>query len=322
MNKIKHLILAFKALNSFTRRRQILDYPPLKLWIETTSRCNLRCGSCLNRSLPDRNKKDMDISLYKDIIDQAGGIVYEVNLFHRGEPLLHPDIADMTAYASEKGIKTSIHTNATLLEKDLGREIIGAGLDYITFSLDTLDKKDYMKKRPGADLDTTLENIRQFIKSRDSMGRKKPRTTLLLMEDDGSDIIPVEQRKKVAEAFKGANPDRIVSRKPHNWGGLLDCKTQPGIKKHACTFPWYSLTIFSDGTAYPCPQDFMGAMPVGSLDKEPLLDIFNGAAIKEIREMFSSQAIKKKLPCSECDRIMRKTFLGIPLEYAVGFLKE
>ena len=98
--------------------------------------------------------------------------------------------------------------------------------------------------------------------------------------------------------------------------------TGHGIKKNSCTFPWYSLTVFSDGKVYPCPQDFMGAMPVGDINKSSLKDIFNGEPLMELRNMFSSGKINKKLPCFKCDRIIRKSFFGIPLEYAGTFFRD
>ena len=171
MNKRKHLTLLLKILSSYIHKKEILDYLPVKLWIETTSRCNLRCGSCLNRDLPSEKKKDMDLDLYKSIIDQAAGNIYDVNLFHRGEPLLHPDITSMVSYAAERAVKTRVHTNATLLDREMGRALIMAGLDSISFSFDVYNKEDYEKKRSGADFYITLDNIRQFLKIKKQLGK-------------------------------------------------------------------------------------------------------------------------------------------------------
>jgi len=37
---------------------------PLRVWIETTSRCNLTCPLCLNRKLDASDKGDMDFGLF------------------------------------------------------------------------------------------------------------------------------------------------------------------------------------------------------------------------------------------------------------------
>jgi len=208
----------------------------------------------------------------------------------------------------------------------MGRALIMAGLDSISFSFDVYNKEDYEKKRSGADFYITLDNIRQFLKIKKQLGKKNPLTVIQLMSATGEDNkVLLEQKKGVLEDFKECPPDRIVIRRPHNWGGLLETagdKTGPEARKHACTFPWYSLTIFSDGKAVPCPQDFVGAMPVGDLNKDPLTEILNSQPLRELRKMFRSGVINEKLPCFKCDRIIRNTFMGIPLEYAGVFLRD
>jgi len=300
---------------------------PSRLWVETTSRCNLSCGSCLNRMLPPGQKKDMEIKLYTDIIDQAAGKVHDINLFHRGEPLLHPHIIDMIAYAAGRGIKTRVHTNAVLLDEKLGRGMISAGLGLISFSFDGYSKQYYENRRRGADFHMTLGNIKSFLELRKALGSDMPVTVIQVMEDteDLKSSERIKQKKDFLKNFKHAPPDMVVTRIPHNWGGLLDGPRTDGgkgIKRHPCTFPWYSLTIFSDGRAYPCPQDFMGAIPVGDTRKESLADIFNGQRLRAVRRMFASLDIDGKLPCIKCDRIIRKAVMGIPLEYAGAFFRD
>ena len=321
MKGIRHLIRLLKLFSSYMRKDASPGFPPLKLWIETTSRCNLRCISCPNRRLPAAAKKDMDTGLFEDIIDQAAGLIYEANLFHRGEPLLHPRIAHMVAYAAKRSVKTNIHTNAVLLDEKLGKDLIEAGLDSMTFSIDTMDPDIYKQSRPGAELDKTLENIRLFLNTRKRLGKAGPEVSFQLMGD--VDRMTVSGYKhKILDAFRGFSPFRIVVRQAHNWGGLLDGSspvrtTGTGI----CTFPWYSLTIFPDGRVYPCPQDFMGAMPAGDLKKQTLQEIFSGSFLAGLRHMFAEGRISRDLPCYRCDRITRKTFMGIPFEYGRMFLR-
>ena len=101
----------------------------------------------------------MDFDLYKKIIDEAKDFVFDVNLFHRGESLLHPRIYDMIKYANEKGIYTRLFTNATLLDDKNAKSIIDSGLDFISFSFDGYTKEDYEKVRINFDFDKTINNI-------------------------------------------------------------------------------------------------------------------------------------------------------------------
>ena len=63
-----------KDLFVFLLKRQNV-YLPIKLWIETTSRCNLECRLCANKDLPLNQKGDLGFELYKKIIDEAKNFV-------------------------------------------------------------------------------------------------------------------------------------------------------------------------------------------------------------------------------------------------------
>jgi radical SAM protein with 4Fe4S-binding SPASM domain len=329
MNRTRHLIRLVKIFFSYLKRKEVLGYMPSRLWIETTSRCNLTCGLCINKDMPSSQKKDMDLTLYKKIIDDAAGSVYDVNLFHRGEPLFHPQIADMISYAAVRKIRTRLHTNATLLDRKLSHDIILAGLDMISFSFDGYTRKEYENNRAGADYVKTLENIKGFLRTKKELGANKPLAIIQIIESGSMKNNDEGQLQKALflKNFENLPLDRIMTRKPHNWGGLLGSSKEgasgpSGSKRNACTFPWYTLTIFFDGKVYPCPQDFMGRIPIGDLKKNSIKEIFNNQKIRELRKIFKSEDLAKSLPCISCDRITRETFMGIPKEYINAFMKD
>lgn len=274
-------------------------------------------------------KGDMDFNLFKRIIDEISGKVYDINLFHRGEPLLNRDIVSMVSYAASSGIKTRIHTNATLLDKDLSNKLILAGLDLISFSFDGYIKEEYEKNRSGASFEESLSRIIDFLKVKKQLKSKKPYTIIQVIEQkeklSGSEIS--RQRKVFLKNFENLPLNKIVTRTPHNWGGLLklkgsDKKRKMDNKKSLCTFPWYSLTVFYDGRVFLCPQDFEGRICLGSLNNDRINEIFNGKIIKSMRNTFISGEAGNIIPCKNCDRITRKTFLNIPLEYLGIFVKD
>ena len=163
MQKTSLFKTLLKSYFSYLKGKNKCNYFPFKIWIETTSRCNLACRLCLNREINNSDKGDMDFSLFKKIINQSKDFLYEANLFHRGEPLLNPNIAEMIEYASINNIKTCIHTNATLLNEEMSIKILKSGLTKIYFSLDTFIKEDYEYIRSGADFEKTVSNIKNFL---------------------------------------------------------------------------------------------------------------------------------------------------------------
>src|SRR4030066_409704 len=161
MKKIGHFLNLPKIYFSYIFRTKKCNYLPIRLWIQTSSRCNLACRLCVNKDIDPSLKGDMDFDLYKKIINDVWRYVFDVNLFHRGEPLLNPRIVDMIKYANSKAIKTRIHTNGVLLNENLSREIIKAGLNLISFSFDEyssgcdfeVQKNNFMKKFENLSLD-------------------------------------------------------------------------------------------------------------------------------------------------------------------------
>ena len=86
---------------------------------------------CTSKDIPDDNIGYMDWGLYKKIIDEAKGFVYDINLFLGGESLFHKRLPDMIRYARKNGIGTRLSINATVLTKDKVKAILDAGLDYL-----------------------------------------------------------------------------------------------------------------------------------------------------------------------------------------------
>ncbi|GAI28295.1 unnamed protein product, partial [marine sediment metagenome] len=159
---------------NYILKKSNCNYMPIRLWVEITSRCNLKCRLCVNKDIPPSLKGDMDFDLYKKIINEATGSVYDINLFHRGEPLLHPKLIPIISYAKSRGIKTRIHTNATLLNPELSKKIILSGLDLISFSFDGYTEKTYEKNRIGASYEKSLNNIIDFLRIKKELKSKKP----------------------------------------------------------------------------------------------------------------------------------------------------
>ncbi|MBC8389344.1 MAG: radical SAM protein [Actinobacteria bacterium] len=329
MKKIKYFINLVRIYFTYILRKKRCSYLPIRLWIETSSRCNLKCRLCVNKDIPPELKGDMDFNLYKKIVDEVKDYVFDINLFHRGEPLLNPKIVDMIKYANKRNIKTRIHTNGVLLTDELSHKLIKSGLNLISFSFDGYTKKTYEKNRVNAVYDNTLSNIINFLKIKSQLKSKTPFTIIQVMEFDEelSSKNLSDQKSNFIKKFDKLPLDKIIIRTPHNWGGLLELEGIKKINKEKsrlipCTFPWYSLTIFYDGKVHLCPQDFEGEILLGNACKDSLKNIFNNEIMADVRNKFKMKDIEDMNPCSSCDRVWRETIAGIPREYLSIFLKD
>lgn len=305
---------------SYKRKRARVRHLPVRLWIEPTSYCNLRCIMCPNKDLEARQKGYMEFDLYRKIIAQASRFVFDIHLLHRGESLLHPDFFRMIRHAHEAGIVTRFHTNGTLLDEDKAHRLIASGLDQFAFSFDGFDRETYEKIRVNADFEKTVDNIIRFLKIKERLKARKPETLIELInfphlyENQGRDKL-----KEFISRFRRLPLDRIVIKEMHNWAGETGA-CQPQRKYAPCTFLWHALIIFWDGSVLPCTQDFHGYYILGNVRDSSLAEIWNNERMVNLRRRISHGDIAGLETCSVCDRVRRKHVLGIPKEYLGRFL--
>ena len=303
---------------------------PVRLWIEPTSRCNLRCGYCPNKDIEKTDHGFMDVDLFKSIIDQVAAHAYDVNLFHRGEPTMHPRLPEMVAYARSKGLFTRIHTNITLLNEKKARALLAAGLDYMSCSFDGYTKDMYEKNRVGGKFDWALGHLKGFLELKKRLGLRHPFTVLQVMEIGAPPKDELRRiRREFLAHFEGLPLDRVVLRNPHNWAGDIfipelsrDALLADGRRFTPCTFLWYSSTIYWDGKVTACPQDFFGKLGMGDLTEKPLREIWNDSRLVQLRSEMARGEIPKSLPCYTCDRIWRHQVMAVPTDYLKTFLSD
>jgi radical SAM protein with 4Fe4S-binding SPASM domain len=94
----------------------LLDF----LWIEVTSRCNLKCIHCYAdakaESTEEGRASDLSGEEIWKIIDEAASLGCQKIQFTGGEPTLRPDLEDLMGHALDRGFKfVEIFTNGTML---------------------------------------------------------------------------------------------------------------------------------------------------------------------------------------------------------------
>ncbi len=321
MNKIGKWRLIGSAYLSYIKRKRKLGYTPIRLWIEPTNLCNLKCPICPQSYDNISERNFMDFKLFQELMDQINGAVYDVNLSHRGESLFHPDLIPMITEAHNAGLKTRLHTNGMLLNKTLSKELLFSPLDLLSFSVDGTTKEEYERIRVGGDFDTVISNIYNFLLLKKKYRKNKPYVIIQMIDLEGKRDLKKYERFR--SRFDGLPLDKFYVKLPHNWAGNIKGEfNNQVVSLSPCTFPWYSMTIFWDGTVVPCPQDWYGDIKLGNIKEKELLDIWNDVQIQELRRNMSKLDIEKYKPCSNCDRIRRKTVLGVPIENFKAFVAE
>ncbi|EEG77743.1 putative heme d1 biosynthesis radical SAM protein NirJ1 [Dethiobacter alkaliphilus] len=135
---------------------------PVVVW-NCTRTCNLKCIHCYMGSENIKYENEMSTEEGKKFIDDLAEFKSPVILFSGGEPLIRPDFFELAEYATSRGIRVTISTNGTLIDKPTARKIKDLGVGYVGISLDGVGaKNDDFRKQDGA-YDKALAGIRNCL---------------------------------------------------------------------------------------------------------------------------------------------------------------
>ena len=232
---------------------------PLHLDIEATNACNLKCPFCTFGVTHKHNLGKMNWNVYKCIIDEGKEYnLPSIKLSIRGEPLLHPMIAEMVGYAKKNGlVDVYFNTNGTLLTEGICQKLIEAGLDRMSISFEGTTKEIYEKNRVGAKYEDVIRNIETLIDFKERNKANHPRIriqSVLIPEMEGS-------LDKYVNFWKEKGVDEIA---------YLDFEKEAAEEEDllfpwVCPQLWQRMSIWYDGTILPCVHDTYGLMKVGNM---------------------------------------------------------
>ena len=258
--------------------------------------CNFRCGYCLHALPRSRhgfisNTAVMEMSVYRRCIDSLAaeeGKIRMLRFAGIGEPLLHPELPEMIAYAREKAVaeKIDVVTNAALLTPALSDRLVAAGLSTLRVSLEGLSSEEYRENASAAvDFDELVANLRYFyehagdtrvyVKIIDYMLRGDPEREACFhsLFDGISHITAVEHLTPTVEgidydAFKG-DVDFSLTQDGERRGNV-----------RICPQAFYILQCNPDGSLVPCCST---RYPVVETDSDDLLAAWNGETLTRLR---------------------------------------
>jgi len=290
--------------------------PPAHIHIETTNICNFRCVYC-PQSMPDDHfrilgRGKMTFDEYKQIIDKLTGKykIERIVLTRDGEPLVHPDLEKFVWYSNQKGIKTTLGSNGSLISMERARRLIKNGLTIMKGDF-CIDKNEYEVLRVGATYEKSLEGYRNILKAAKELDAE---FRLVLVD------LHTYYLKETSEINNSLDGLRSLFVGYENWLGIgkavmhnaLDeskeklstsNKLVSKTRYNLCHHPWLEMVIDYKGNVVACCRDLRSEYQVGNIldvqniDKE----IWNGEKMRSLR-----RNLRKKRPeniniCKKCD---------------------
>jgi radical SAM protein with 4Fe4S-binding SPASM domain len=287
---------------------------PLLVQIFPAYACNFRCRYCIHSVPLDQRgfvagEKIIDFDLYRKCIDDLAEFPQKVKMLRfaaTGEPLLHPEIAEMVSYAKAQNIAHSIDivTNGSLLTEALSLQLINAGLDQLRISVQGLSSKAYFDvAQVKFNFEELVKKVRFFYNNRQTTKiyvkiididlSEREKRLFLTTFGNISDTIAIEQLTPAVPRIDYSKlTEKSLSHAKHGKGDVPEGEV--------CPQPFYLLQVNPDGNVTHCCS-METAFVTGNCRSEKLLDIWQGKKLLGIQRL---QLFKKKWKnrvCASCE---------------------
>jgi heme d1 biosynthesis radical SAM protein NirJ len=123
---------------------------PVVIW-NLIRRCNLTCLHCYSISGDVDFPGELSTAEVFRVMDDLRAFGVPVLILSGGEPLLRPDIFEVSRRAKAMGFYVGLSTNGTMIDRGLIGPIAEVGYDYVGISLDGLgETHDRFRRKEGA----------------------------------------------------------------------------------------------------------------------------------------------------------------------------
>ena len=271
--------------------------------IETIFGCNASCIMCPAKQ-SKRKKEKMSIYLVQKILDEIGfykEIVNKVQFYLHGEPCLDLDLPKWVAYSKKIGIKTThIATNGSLLNHDMSKRLLKAGLDQIYIAVDGETEETVANIRKGLSLKKIKANINEFISLRKALNVNTKIRILMVVQD--KNLSEVDSWKNYWQSRLNKT-DELCANNITNWGGQIDTGKfyqEINVTK-PCVYPFGTMAIMADGTVPLCCEDVNPVYNLGNINDSSILDIWTSEKWAYIIDTHLKGLRSKMKLCKTCD---------------------
>jgi len=132
---------------------------PVVIW-NLIRRCNLACKHCYATSADTDFPGELNTQKIFAVMDDLKRFGVPVLILSGGEPLLHPDIFEISRRARDMGFYVGLSSNGTLITQENIDDIVSIGYDYVGVSLDGMAEiHDRFRRKQGA-FDESMRGIR------------------------------------------------------------------------------------------------------------------------------------------------------------------
>ena len=190
---------------------------PVVIW-NLIRRCNLTCKHCYSISADTDFPGELTTDEVFAVMDDLKAFRVPVLILSGGEPLLRPDIFEVSRRAKEKGFYVGLSSNGTLIDEHNIDAIAAVEYDYVGVSLDGIGAThDAFRRKEGA-FDASMRGIRLCLARNLKVGVRFTITLdnahqlpdlLRLVEDEGIDKFYLSHLNYAGRGNKNRGDDAV-----------------------------------------------------------------------------------------------------------------
>ena len=278
---------------------------PLKISMNITKKCNLRCIQCFSNSGTIIDDELTTEDFYKLFDDMNKNGTFYICL-GGGEPFTRSDLFEILEYGKKKQLAISIVSNGLLLNKEILEKLNDLDLDYLWISFEGL-KENHEKLRGIGTFDKTikaLELLKKYYKGR----------TALRMSINKYNISEINELVKIGEKYdidlirftpllefgRAKNEDLVID--SNDYINFLETVSKIKSNKIKIVYPntkTNKIWIGQNGFGCHCGKEAIWIDEVGTVS--PCIFWGDKYNIGNIREDNYMDLWEKSLTCSKID---------------------
>jgi MoaA/NifB/PqqE/SkfB family radical SAM enzyme len=252
----------------------------------------------------------MEDDLYRKILKELKPLnsVQSFSPMLQNEPLLDPEISKRVYAAKHtlNSVSVQITTNGSLLQQRIIEELVEAGTDKISISIDAIREETYQRIHRGLKYSKVLKNVYsllhqdpkpvvevRFLKQRANINEKNEFVRLWRARGAAVLVHSVINRAGAVKSF-----NKIKARETKTMKQLI--RRILNWYFPFCPLPFYKLNVLWDGRVIFCCNDWGPTLILGDLSKQRVVDVWNGEVMNHYRHLLYTGQSARIPSCSKC----------------------
>lgn len=308
----------------YARNQAFFRYP-VRIELETTTKCSLKCLKCEHTYWNER-QQNLTYEKFLTIIKQFPKLK-AISLSGIGHNFQNPDFMKMLEYTTSKGIFTQFFDTFLLWNDEIRSKIVDYGVTKIWMSIDGTTPDVLEKLQNGSKFHNVVENAKKLLEEKKRKKARFPELCFIivvtkynvhqlaqfidLVEDIVADnqktvfmdfirLIPFEENEYLMPNIESLlqNQKSVIERAKRS---QLTLKLSfihfySAVKKRpvSCCTEWMVPFILVDGTVYQCcgltegnQRRLVAPHTLGNVFDKPFSEIWNSRKFTELRKMLN-----------------------------------